>query len=65
MKRVLVTGASGFTGSYLCKALVEKGYQVKALVRRNSKRDALNNLNIDFIEGDLSDPDSFKNKIKK
>ncbi len=64
MKNAFVTGASGFTGSYLCKALVEKNYNVKALVRKNSNRENLEKLNIQFIEGDLADPDSIKGKIK-
>ncbi len=64
MKNAFVTGASGFTGSYLCKALVEKNYNVKALVRKNSNRENLEKLNIQFIEADLADPDSIKGKIK-
>jgi nucleoside-diphosphate-sugar epimerase len=63
MRKAFVTGATGFTGSYLCNALVKKGYAVKALVRKNSGRDALENLDIEFIEGNLADPDSFKGKI--
>jgi nucleoside-diphosphate-sugar epimerase len=64
MKNAFVTGASGFTGSYLCKALLEKNYNVKALVRKNSNRENLEKMNIQFIEGDLADPDSIKGKIK-
>jgi nucleoside-diphosphate-sugar epimerase len=64
MKKAFVTGASGFTGSYLCKALLEKKYNVKALVRKNSNRENLEKLNIQFIEADLADPDSIKGKIK-
>ena len=33
MKRVLVTGATGFIGRHLCKALAARGVQVMALVR--------------------------------
>ena len=31
MKKVLVTGADGFIGSHLVEALLERGYEVKAL----------------------------------
>lgn len=31
MKKVLVTGASGFIGQYLCRALVDSGYEVHGL----------------------------------
>lgn len=33
---VLVTGASGYTGAYLCHGLLEAGFDVHALVRKNS-----------------------------
>ena len=37
-KTVLVTGASGFLGSYICEALYEAGYEVHALIREKSSR---------------------------
>jgi NAD dependent epimerase/dehydratase len=37
--RVLVTGAGGFIGTHLVDALVERGAQVTALVRYNSRND--------------------------
>ncbi len=64
MKRAFVTGATGFTGSYLCKALLKKGYSVKALVRKNSSRKNLENLDIQYVEADLSQPESIKNTVK-
>src|SRR5512136_2096148 len=38
-RRVLVTGAGGFIGSHLVDALVERGAEVTALVRYNSRND--------------------------
>lgn len=36
MKKAFVTGANGQDGAYLCPLLLEKGYQVHALMRRSS-----------------------------
>lgn len=36
MQKVLVTGATGQDGSYLCEFLLEKGYEVHGLIRRSS-----------------------------
>ncbi|PNE20154.1 hypothetical protein V511_10085 [Mesotoga sp. Brook.08.YT.4.2.5.1] len=35
--KTLITGAAGFIGSHLTEYLVEKGFEVKAFVRYNSK----------------------------
>jgi len=50
--RFLVTGATGFIGSHLCRRLVERGDSVTALVRNPAKLDALPI--VDVLEGDLS-----------
>lgn len=52
--KALVTGANGFTGSYLTKNLIKRGYSVKALVRKNSNLDTIKNLPIEFIYADLA-----------
>jgi nucleoside-diphosphate-sugar epimerase len=54
--RVLVTGATGFTGSHLVRALVSGGHMVRALVR-DAKRAALSlPANAELVGGDLRDP---------
>lgn len=52
-----VTGASGFVGTNLVHLLVEKGYQVKALVRSPERVPHLQTLGIQLVPGDLNQPD--------
>lgn len=54
--RVFVTGATGFTGSHLVRALVKRGDRVVALVRPRADRSRLAGLPIEIIEGDLQQP---------
>src|SRR5262245_26363331 len=57
---VLVTGATGFTGGQLARALRRRGHRVRALVRPRSlaKARPLEALGIDIVQGDLTDPAS-------
>jgi dihydroflavonol-4-reductase len=60
VEKVLVTGASGFVGSAVAKALAEAGFSVRALVRPVSPRAHLDGIDIEFAEGDLRDPESVR-----
>lgn len=52
--KAFVTGANGFTGSYLIRNLLKKGYSIVALVRKTSNLDLLDGLKIDFVHADLA-----------
>ncbi len=51
----LITGATGFIGSAVARNLVAAGFNVRALVRRQSPRTNLDGLEIEIIEGDMRD----------
>ncbi len=53
--RVLVTGATGFTGGALAKKLVEQGNHVVALVRKTGNVSALKELGVELVFGDITD----------
>jgi dihydroflavonol-4-reductase len=58
--KVLVTGATGFIGSAVAKALCEAGFAVRATALPTSPRHHLAGLDLDFYEGDLRDPSSVR-----
>jgi dihydroflavonol-4-reductase len=55
---VLVTGASGFVGAAVVRALLASGYRVRALRRPSSPSANLDGLDVELREGDLRDPAS-------
>ncbi len=59
-QKVLVTGAGGFIGSFLCKRLSESGYDIKALVLPGEKIKHLEDMGVKIHTGDLTKPDSIK-----
>ena len=58
--RAFVTGATGFIGSNVARALLKRGWGVRALVRPTSDRRNLEGLDVDVVEGDLLDLDSLR-----
>jgi dihydroflavonol-4-reductase len=53
----LITGATGFVGSAVARALLREGFALRALVRRESPRTNLAGLEVDVVEGDTRDKD--------
>jgi nucleoside-diphosphate-sugar epimerase len=56
--RTLVTGATGFLGSHIAERLVQRGDTVRCLVRPTSRTRFLESLGVEFVQGDVTDPES-------
>ena len=53
--RILVTGATGFIGSYLVRQLVEEQKSVRVFVRRPEALDPVVRHRVEIVRGDLND----------
>ena len=62
-KPVLVTGATGFVGTAVARALIAAGRRVRALSRPNSDRRNLAGLDLEIVEGSLEDTASLKRAV--
>jgi nucleoside-diphosphate-sugar epimerase len=55
--KVFVTGATGLLGSFICRELLNRNHQVKAVKRNSSKMDLLEGIadQIEWVIGDMND----------
>ncbi len=60
----LVTGANGHIGNTLVRALLRRGRRVRALVRKSSKLESLEGLDVELAYGDVRDLDSVRAAAK-
>ena len=58
--KVFVTGATGFLGSHVARALSQQGADLRLLVRKTSRTDLIDPLNAERVTGDLREPDTLK-----
>ncbi len=65
MEKVLVTGASGFIGSFLVEEGVNSGMQVWAGVRRSSSRKYLQQAGLQFAELNFSDVEQLTEQLRE
>jgi dihydroflavonol-4-reductase len=56
----LVTGANGFVGAAVVRALIARGECVRALVRSNSNTVNLDGLPAEIVHGDITDAESIR-----
>ena len=59
-KNILVTGATGFIGQHLVRALIENDHKVRIFVRNEEKARNIFGDNIEFQIGDISDEEKIK-----
>jgi len=64
MSKILITGASGFIGSFIVEEALRQGFDTWAAVRGSSKRDFLQDERIHFIELNLSSQEQLEAQLK-
>lgn len=62
--KALVTGATGCVGANVVAALAERGYGVRAMRRPTSCLDALQGLEVEWVVGDVLDPESLAQALE-
>ena len=61
--RALVTGATGFVGAAVARALLREGWEVRALARKGSDRRNLQRIKVEVVEGNLNDAASLARAV--
>jgi dihydroflavonol-4-reductase len=62
--RVLVTGATGFIGSHVTRALAARGDDVRVTVRASSRDDALAGLDVGRVTADVTDRAAIRRAVR-
>ncbi|MFQ5678253.1 MAG: hopanoid-associated sugar epimerase [Gemmatimonadota bacterium] len=63
-RRAFLTGGTGFIGAHVARALLGRGAAVRCLVRPESRRDNLDGLGVEAVEGDLTDYRSLREAVE-
>lgn len=56
MSQFLITGVNGFIGSHVAEGLLAMGHHVKGLVRKTSDLKLIRGMDIELLEGDITEP---------
>lgn len=61
---ILITGATGRTGSHVARELASRGLSVRALVRNPTKAATLAAAGVELVTGDAGDPESVRSAMR-
>ena len=61
--KALVTGATGFVGGAVARALIHRGIEVRVMARAGADLQNLQELTVERVEGDLRDQDSLRRAL--
>ena len=64
MKKILITGASGFIGSFIVAEALNRGYEVWAAMRGSSSKQFLTDERIHFIQLNLDDEQQLEEALR-
>ncbi len=64
MPNTLVTGATGFIGGHVTRLLLERGDEVRALVRPGSEAESLEELGVAIVRGDVADRPAIRRALR-
>ncbi len=56
--KIAVTGASGHIGANLCRMLIDRGHEVKALIHNSTK--GIEGLDMEFVPGNITSEDDLR-----
>ena len=62
--KILITGASGFIGSFIVEEALKQGFETWAAIRKSSSKAFLKDERIHFIELNLSSEEQLKEQLK-
>ena len=62
--KILITGASGFIGSFIVEEALRRGFETWAAVRKSSSRQFLTDERINFIELNLSSEEQLTEQLR-
>lgn len=65
MKKVLIVGAGGFTGGFICEECLRRGYKVWAGIRATTSRKYLGDERLRFAILDFENPETLAEDLRK